>query len=279
MMTRVKTKNILFKALTYFVLIIVALMIILPFVQMILSSLKPATEIFLPHWIPKKWEFGNYAYVFKETVMLRAFGNTFLYILPPVILGTFMSTLCAYGFARIKFPGKNAFFICMMATLVIPNIIILIPAYVLFANFYNWVGTPLPVIIPGMFGSTVVMFFLMQFIRMLPQDIEEAARIDGLGRGGIFIYIILPLSLPAIITQLILSFNAAYNDYLTPLLYLGSNTKLYTVQLAINSLNAPWVREIEKLLAGCVIALFPTFILFACAQKYFVEGIAITGLK
>jgi multiple sugar transport system permease protein len=274
-----KAKKVLVAAGAYIVLGLVALLIILPFVQMILASLKPETEILKPNWIPKKWAFDNYAYVFRETPMMQAFGNTFLYILPPVIVGTFMSALCAYGFARLNFPGKKIIFSIMMLTLVIPGIIILIPAYVLFANFYHWVGTPLPIIVPGLFGSTVQMFFFLQYMRMLPRDVEEASRIDGLNYGGIFLRIVLPLSIPAVITQLILSFNGLYNDYLVPLLYLGSNEKIFTVQLAINYLNRPWVRETEKLLAACVIALAPTVVIFIAAQKYFVEGIAITGMK
>ena len=267
------------RILAYTFIIIVALLIIIPYFQLILNSLKGPKEVEKNIFFPTQWFFSNYVDVFKETVMLKSFFNTFVYIIPPVIVGTFMSALCAYGFARLKFPGKNIIFTTMMATLVIPNIIIMVPAYVMFANFYKWLGTPLPVVIPGMFGGTVCMFFMLQYIRTIPTDMEEAATIDGLNRGGMFISVVLPLMVPAFVAQAILTFSGQYNDYLTPLLYLGNRTDLFTVQLAINQMNSAYSVETHKLLASCVIALVPTVVLFLCAQKTFTEGITLTGVK
>lgn len=279
--TRKKNKSIyiLEKVLAYFFLCVLALMIIIPYLQLILNSLKGPKEVEMNIFLPTEWYFSNYIDVFKETVMLKSFFNTFMYIIPPVICGTFMSTLCAYGFARLKFPGKKFIFTSMMATLVIPNIIIMVPAYVMFANFYKWLGTPLPVVIPGMFGGTVCMFFMLQYIRTIPTDMEEAATIDGLSRGGMFVTIVMPLIVPAFVAQAILTFSGQYNDYLTPLLYLGNKTDLFTVQLAINQMNSAYSVETHKLLAACVIALIPTVVLFLCAQKTFTEGITLTGVK
>lgn len=274
-----KVHALIGKILSYTFLTILTLLIIIPFIQLILNSLKGPQEVEANVFWPSKWYFSNYAAVFKETVMLHSFLNTFMYIIPPVICGTFMSALCAYGFARLRFPGKKIIFTSMMATLVIPNIIIMIPAYVMFANFYKWLGTPLPVVIPGMFGSTVCMFFMLQYIKTIPSEMEEAAMIDGLSRGGMFINIIMPLMIPAFVAQVILNFSGQYNDYLTPLLYLGNDTSLFTVQLAINQMNSAYSIETEKLLAACVVALIPTFVLFICAQKTFTEGITLTGLK
>lgn len=274
-----KTKKIIGHTLSYLFLSLLCVMILVPFIQLVLSSFKNSQEVYLDTIFPKKWAFENYAAVFKETVIIHSFINTFAYIIPPVLVGTFMSAFCAYGFARLKFPGKRAFFIGMMATLVIPNIIIMVPAYVMFANFYKWLGSPLPVIIPGMFGSTVCMFFMLQYIRTIPTDMEEAAMIDGLNRFEMFIAIVMPLIVPAFVAQAVLSFSGAYNDYLTPLLYLGNNTNLFTVQLAINQMNSAYNVELEKLLAACVVALVPTLVLFVCAQKTFIEGITLTGLK
>lgn len=265
--------------LIYIFLSILALMIIIPFAQLVLSSFKGPTEVEKNIVFPTEWKFSNYLAVFKETVILHSFINTFMYIIPPVVFGTFMSALCAYGFARLRFPGKKAIFTSMMATLVIPNIIIMVPAYVMFANFYKWLGTPLPVVVPGMFGGTVCMFFMLQFIRTIPVEMEEAAMIDGLSRPGIFVNVVFPLMIPAYVAQVILSFSGQYNDYLTPLLYLGNRQDLFTVQLAINQMNSAYNIETQKLLAACVIALVPTIILFLCAQKSFTEGITLTGLK
>lgn len=274
-----KVKEILAKVLSYAFLTFLALLIIVPFIQLILNSLKGPKEVETNVFFPTKWYFSNYVAVFKETVMLHSFLNTFMYIIPPVIVGTFMSALCAYGFARLRFPGKKIIFTSMMATLVIPNIIIMVPAYVMFANFYKWLGTPLPVVIPGMFGGTVCMFFMLQYIRTIPTEMEEAAMIDGLSRGGMFINIVMPLMVPAFVAQVILNFSGQYNDYLTPLLYLGNDTNLFTVQLAINQMNSAYSVETEKLLAACVVALIPTIVLFLCAQKTFTTGVTLTGLK
>lgn len=274
-----KVKEILAKVLSYAFLTFLALLIIIPFIQLILNSLKGPKEVETNVFFPTKWYFSNYVAVFKETVMLHSFLNTFMYIIPPVIVGTFMSALCAYGFARLRFPGKKIIFTSMMATLVIPNIIIMVPAYVMFANFYKWLGTPLPVVIPGMFGGTVCMFFMLQYIRTIPTEMEEAAMIDGLSRGGMFINIVMPLMVPAFVAQVILNFSGQYNDYLTPLLYLGNDTNLFTVQLAINQMNSAYSVETEKLLAACVVALIPTIVLFLCAQKTFTTGVTLTGLK
>ena len=282
-MQKTKKRNnalyILERVLAYTFIIIVAIMIIIPYIQLILNSLKGPKEVEKNIFFPTVWFFSNYVDVFKETVMLKSFLNTFVYIIPPVIVGTFMSALCAYGFARLKFPGKKIIFTTMMATLVIPNIIIMVPAYVMFANFYKWLGTPLPVVIPGMFGGTVCMFFMLQYIRTIPKDMEEAATIDGLSRGGMFISVVLPLMVPAFVAQAILTFSGQYNDYLTPLLYLGNNPDLFTVQLAINQMNSAYSVETHKLLAACVVALVPTVVLFLCAQKTFTEGITLTGVK
>ena len=267
------------ETIRYAVLLDVSLLILLPFVYLLSSSFKTAQEINLSNFFPKHWTGENYKAVFEETVILRSFLNTFAYIIPPVLVGVFMSALAAYGFARLDFPGSKVIFSCMMATLVIPNIIIMIPSYVMFANFYKWVGTPLPVMIPAMCGSTVMMFFFLNYIRMLPKDYEEAAILDGMSRGGIFITIVFPLVKPAVITQILLCFIGQYNDYLTPLLYLGNNEKLFTVQLAINQMNSAYAVETEKLLTACVVAMIPTSLLFLLCQKYLVEGISISGLK
>ncbi|MBQ2712293.1 MAG: carbohydrate ABC transporter permease [Clostridia bacterium] len=267
------------QVLKYFFLILLSLMILLPFAYVISSSFKNAQEINLKDFFPTHWTFENYKAVFEETVMLRSFLNTFMFIIPPVLVGVFMSALAAYGFARMKFPGSRILFALMMSTMVIPNIIIMIPSYVMFANFYKWVGTPLPVMIPAMCGSTVMMFFFLNFLKTLPADYEEAAILDGMSRGGIFITIIFPLMKPAIITQILLNFITHYNDYLTPLLYLGNNEKLFTVQLAINQMNSAYAVETQKLLAACVVAMIPTCVLFLLCQKYLLEGISMSGLK
>ena len=165
----------------------------------------------------------------------------------------------------------------MFATLVVPAVVTMIPSYLLF-NAYGWLGTLLPLIVPGMFGSVMTMFFLRQYISGLPSDLQEAAIIDGLSYGGVFFRIYLPLAKPALLTQLILSFNGAYNDYMGPLLYIDTEEN-QTIQIVLNSFIAEYQANWQFMLAGSVLALLPTMILFIVAQKYFVEGVAATGVK
>lgn len=275
-----KVGTVLQKVYSYAFLVFVSVLIIIPFLQMVVSSFKGDKEIGLNKFLPTVWHISNYKKVFTETSMLRSFINTFMYIIPPVICGTFMSTLTAYGFARLKFPGKNLLFSAMMSTLVIPNVIILVPAYIMFTNFYNWIGTPLPLVVPALFGGTTCMFFMMQYIKTIPTDMEEAAMIDGLSRGGMFVNIIMPLIIPAFVAQAILAFSGQYNDYLTPLLYLQEE-ELFTIQLAINQASkmAGYGAAEQYTLAACTIALIPTIVLFLSAQKTFTEGITLTGVK
>jgi len=196
-------------------------------------------------------------------------------------MGTFCSALAAYAFARIDFKGKNALFIIMLATMVIPGIIITFPSYLLFKQVYNvdsWFPM-MPIIIPGIFGGVGTMFFLRQYFQTLPKDLEEAAEMDGMGRFGMFVKIILPLSVPAIITQLLLSFNGAYNDYLVPLLYTAGKPEYYTMQLFVRGLSTTFSSSYPLLMAGGLIALLPTLILYLAGQKFFVEGIVMSGIK
>lgn len=286
---RADTKRIAFAVLRYFVLTVAALAILIPFLFILVSSLKTNSgsgENSIYH-VPVSWvfpdpQFINYAYVFLRTNIVRAFGNTVLYIVPTVVVGCFCSCMAAYAFAKLRFPGRDVIFMVMLATMMLPGILTMIPSYILMSNVYKWTGTPMPIIIPGMFGSVGAMFFMRQFIAKLPASLEEAARIDGMTRGGIFLKIILPLAKPAIITQAVLLVNGMYNDYLNPLLYLNRSEELWTVQLVIASNkflisqgNMHWPR----LLAANVVVIIPMFALFIAAQKYLVEGITLSGLK
>lgn len=265
--------------LIYTCLIIFALLFILPFLIALSASFTKASNVIDFTLIPNPIDLGNYVKLFAENNVWGAVGNTFLYIIPPVFVGLFFSSTCAYALARIKFKGRKVIFYLIISTMVIPGVIILMPSYNLFVNFYHWYGTPLPLIIPGLFGSAGVMFYLYQYFSTLPKELEEASEIDGLNRFDMFIRIIIPISLPALLTQLILSFNGAYNDYLTPLLYVGTNPKLFTIQLLVNSLSTAQSVQYTLLMAGAMVSLLPTLILYILCQKFFIQGIATTGIK
>lgn len=276
---RLKTGKLIYKVIVYTILSIFALIFILPFLIALSASFTSPKNIFNFKLIPNPVDIGNYVKLFSENDVGRAILNTFLYIIPPVFVGLFFSTTSAYALARIKFHGRKVLFYIILSTMVIPGVIILMPSYSLFVNFYHWYGTPLPIIIPGLFGSAGVMFYLYQYFQTLPKELEEAAEIDGLSRFGILIRIIIPVSLPALITQLILSFNGAYNDYMTPLLYVGTTPKLYTIQLLVNSLSTAQNTQHTLLMAGAMASLLPTLLLYVLCQKFFIQGVATTGIK
>ena len=274
-----KARFVLLQTGMYLVLVLFALLILIPFIFAVSTSFTSPENIFDFKWIPSPVDIGNYDKLFSENNVWGAFLNTFLYTVPTTIIGTFCSALCAYSCARMKWPGRRIVYYLILATMVIPGVITLMPSYVLFVNFYRWYGTPLPIIIPGMFGSAGAMFFLHQYFKTLPKELEEAAEIDGTGRLRIFLTIILPLSIPAVLTQFILAFNGAYNDYMTPLLYVGTNPDLFTIQLLVSGLSTSHNKQYTLLMAGAITALVPTFVLYVACQRFFVDGIAMTGLK
>ncbi len=263
----------------YLILILFAVLFILPFIIALSASLTTPENIFNFKLIPSPIDIGNYVKLFSENNVLNAFKNTFLYIVPPVLIGMIFSTTVAYALARLKFKGRKAIFYILISTMTIPGIIILMPSYNLFVNVYKWYGTPLPIIVPGLFGSVGVMFFLYQYFLSLPKELEEAAEVDGLTRWGIFTKIIVPISFPAIATQLILSFNGAYNDYMTPLLYVGTKPQLFTIQLLVNSLSTAQNVKYTLLMAGAITALVPTMVLYILCQRFFVQGVTMSGIK
>jgi len=267
------------KTIPYLILTVMAIFVAFPVVWVVISSFKDMSEIYAPDivWVPEKLQWDNYINVLKYTELVRSFFNSMKVVLPPVFVGVFTSAMAGFAFAKLRFPGKNSVFTAMFSTIAIPGVVTMIPAYLLF-DAYGWLDTLLPLIIPGMCGSVMTMFFLKQYFSGLPPDMMEAAVIDGMSYGGIFMKIYLPLAKPALITQLILSFNGAYNDYMGPLLYINQE-KNQTIQIVLNSFVAEFSNNWESMLAGSVLALLPTVIIFIVAQKYLVQGIAFTGLK
>jgi multiple sugar transport system permease protein len=266
-------------AVVYILLAIGGVIMAVPFLWMLSTSLKPDGEVFSypPQWISSTFAWENYSLIFQDAHMIRGFFNTMTIIIPSIVIGLFVCALSAYAFAKLRFPGRDKLFMTLIGTMVIPGAVMMIPAFIMFKSF-GWTDSWKPLMIPGMLGAPMVIFFLRQFIKQLPDELEDAAKIDGLNPLGIFRLIIVPLSKPALITQAILSFNAGYNDYLGPLIYLNSPEK-YTLQLELASFSSYYVTEWTLIMAGAVVALVPTIILFAFAQRFFIEGIALTGIK
>lgn len=279
---RVKLKAIRSFWLHAIVLLFSCLMIY-PVLWMLSSSLKEGSEIFVNahELIPSAFTFGNYVEGFKGysgQSFAVFFKNSFIVTIFSV-LGTVLScTVVAYGFARISFKGAAFFFACMMMTMMLPAEVLTIPQYIFFHKI-GWVNTFAPLIIPSFFGTAFFIFLLVQFIRGLPTELDESARVDGCGHGGILFRIMLPLLVPAIITVSIFKFYWTWDDFFSPLLYL-TKPQMATVALALknmsdNTFGTSW----GEVFAMSILSLAPVFIIFVTLQKYIVDGISTTGMK
>ena len=258
---------------------LLAVMFALPLVWMTLASFKKVSEVFSENWLPTVWQWKNYVTVWtdEQVYLPRVFFNT-LFI---VVLGTggqvIVSSLAAYGFAKIDFKGRAAIFTLFLAAMMIPSQATIIPRYMLFykIGLYNSLWA---LILPSWFSVTSI-FLLRQFYMGLPNDLMDAAKVDGAGHLRIFAQILMPLTKPAMISTLILSFITLWNDYLSALVFL-SNKKLYTVSQAVRY----WLfdnnnQNYNLTMTTATIFIIPVIILFVFCQKYFVEGIATSGVK
>ncbi len=259
---------------------LVAVLFVMPLVWMVLSSLKTPQEVFARpfHWLPAKVQWQNYASVWmnEEASMLRAFINT-LYIALFSITGQMLiSSLAAYSFAKINFKGKNFIFLLFLSSMMIPSQVTIIPRFMLFKTIglYNNLWA---IILPAFFGATSI-FMLRQFYMGLPNDLIEAAKIDGAGHLRIFVRIMLPLTKAALMSLIILAFISSWNEYMGPLIFLVKK-ELYTVSQNIQWYMLDEYKEHNLTMAAATSAIVPIVILFIVGQKYFVEGIATSGVK
>lgn len=285
---RAKTKRIVGKVLIYLALVIFAIWILAPFSIVIMTSFKTWQEATDPEFsfFPKEFTFQGYKEVFTYTasagdfpmpVMLRGFINTLIIVIPPTILGLFCSAISAYAFAKLRFKGKNLLFGFLLLTMMIPGTIMLTPSYMIY-DMIGWTDTPLPLMIPGMFGAATCVFFMRQFYSGIPTELIEAAKLDGMGYFKIFWKIMVPLSVPALFAQGLLGFIGGYNDYFGPYLYL-QDPEWYTLQIALKSFQGSYSSNVPTIMAGSIVALIPTLVIYAVAQNYFIEGIATSGMK
>jgi multiple sugar transport system permease protein len=277
--------NILVRhSLTHLFIIGIGILMIYPVIWMIVSSFKTNNAIFSdPGLIPKTFTFENYATGWKGyagTSFTIFFANS-LFICVAAIVGNLIScSMAAYAFARLKFTGKRFWFAVMMITLMLPGHVTLVPRYILF-NTFGWVGSFLPIIVPKFLATDAFfVFLLVQFMRSLPKEIEEAAIVDGCTKLGVFLRIILPLSVPALVTTALFTFLWTWDDFFNHLLYL-TRPEIFTVSRALRTFvgDAGAVSNWGGALAMATLSIVPAFILFFSLQKYFVQGIATTGIK
>ncbi len=249
-----------------------------PTFWMISSSLKASTEIFKHPivWIPESPQWSNYVKVFQTLPFARFAWNTFVVVALAVIGTVISTTVVAYGLARLNFPGRRVIFGLMVATIMLPEIVTLIPRFIMFRTF-RWIDTLAPLTVPFWFALTTLYVFLMhQFLRGIPRELDEAAMIDGASRWQILWLIILPLCKPVIATIAVFALIQHYNEFLTPLIFLNRLDN-WTMALGIRALNDSNVANWELVFAASTMMLLPVLILFIIAQRYFVQGIALTG--
>lgn len=284
----IKTKNKVSTILrvfgSYLLLIVCSFIIIFPFYIIFITSLKSNMEAMtvpITYWPQNGFHFDGYVKVLHLDILgisfLQSFGNTLLYVIPPTFIGLFVSSMCAYAYTMINFPGKKLMFSALLFSMMIPGTVTMIPSFLIFETL-GWVNTPLPLMIPGMFGGVANVFFMQQYFKGLPKELVEAARIDGLRHFSIFTNIIIPLSKPALISLALLGFIGGYNDYFGPMLYLHDADK-YTLQIALQFTNSAMTYDNQTIMAGCIITMLPMLVIYFFAQNFFVKGIAMSGLK
>ncbi|QGI03000.1 carbohydrate ABC transporter permease [Bacillus subtilis subsp. subtilis] len=275
----IKKGKLFERILTYGLLVSLSIVFIFPFLWLVGTSLKPENEAisFPPSLLPKVWDFANYIDVFTIVDFGQYYLNSIIVTVATVIGTVLSSTLVAYGFARIKGKGRDVWFILLLATMMLPPQVTMIPVYMIFAKL-GWTNTFLPLIVPAFFGNAYFIFLLRQFFKTIPKELEESAYLDGCSTLGIFWRIVLPLSTPAVITVALLSFMWTWNDFLGPLIYLNDDSK-FTLALGILQFKGALLIEWGPMMAASVLIILPLIIMFFVGQKYFIEGIATTGGK
>ena len=273
-------RDVVRRLLTHVLLSIGAPIMVVPFVWMVSTSFKQLSQVFVypPEWIPNPWIWTNYPAAFTVVPFLRWFFNSFR-IASLVTIGQLITcSLAGYTFARMRFPGRDTIFLLYLGTMMIPAHVTIIPIFVMM-NHLHLVDTPWPLIIPG-FASAWGTFLFRQFYLTLPNELEDAAKIDGCSYFRIFTQILGPLSKPILATLAVFTFMGSWNDLLGPLIFLQSkDQKTLTVGLLQFRAEYQGIGQWPIMMAGIVISVLPILVAFVIGQKYFVRGIALSGIK
>jgi multiple sugar transport system permease protein len=279
---RRKRKEALKKTAAYVFLSLVGISMIIPFFWMISTSLKESQAVFEQatpwwrNWIPKKIVLSNYARAWQAVPFARFYLNSIIIAFCVTVGQVFTSSLAAYAFARLNFPGRDKLFFAYVATMMIPGSVVIIPQFAL-VRLWGWVDTYKALIIPAMFTAFGT-FLLRQFFMTLPKDLEDAAKIDGSGFWGTYFKIILPLSKPALATLTTFTFNGNWVSFMWPLL-VTNRTQMRTLPVGLEYFQSQYSAEWNLLMAGSLMALIPVIVIFIFNQRFFVEGVKLSGIK
>jgi multiple sugar transport system permease protein len=269
-----------------------AVTMILPFLWMLSTSLKPEAQIFRfpPVWIPSRWEWSNYTRSMEAAPFGRYFLNTIIFSAAVTLSNLLFCSMAAYAFARLRFRGRNVLFILVLGTMMIPAQVTMVPVFVMLKHWpltggndllgaggHGLLNSYVGLVLPGAVGAFGI-FLLRQFFMTLPRELEDAARIDGCSELGIYWRIILPLSKPALATLGIFTFTAAWNEFLWPLL-ITSKDSMRTLQLGVQVFQTQYTTSWDLLMAATVLITLPVLVIFLAGQRYFTRGIALSGMK
>ena len=272
-------REVLTRGAGHVIRLVLALILLFPMIWLVLGSVKPLNEVFIfpPVWIPHPVRWINFVKIWSLAPFAQHFVNSFTISGLSTVGDIFSSALVGFAFARMDFPGRNVLFGLCLSTLMLPYAVTLVPQFIIF-RYLHWINTFLPLIVPHWFGTPFSIFLYRQFFRTIPTDLEEVAVIDGASVWVILTRIMMPLAKPAVVTVAVFTFVGTWNDFLNPLIYLDSH-RLYTVALGLSFFSGDYGTQYENLLmTGSTLAAIPIIVLFIVAQRYFVQGIVMSGI-
>jgi ABC-type glycerol-3-phosphate transport system permease component len=267
------------RVLIYAVLVVGAVLFSIPFIWMLSTSVKPGFEVYKvpPVWIPSTFQWDNYWTPWTKLPFLGFYRNTAIIACFDILATLASSSIVAFAFARMRFRGRDALFILVLSTMMLPNQVTLIPVYVLWSKL-GLVNTLWPLMLITLFGSAFNIFLLRQYMMTIPLAMDDAARIDGASWFQIYTRIMLPLAAPALGVVAIYEFTYRWNDFLGPLIYLN-DAQNFTITLGLQLLNSQYVTQTQQIMAQTIISIVPVLVVFFVAQRYYLQGLVITGVK
>jgi ABC-type glycerol-3-phosphate transport system permease component len=267
------------KSLSYLILVLGSIAFLVPFWWMLSTSLKTPEEVYAYPitWIPATPQWHNYTELFTDGPFLRYLANTVLITAVGVAFSLIGSSFAAYAFARLRFPGRDVLFFIMLATIMVPAWATVIPSFIMF-GLLGWLDTYLPILVPALFATPFNTFLLRQFFLSIPRELEDAAKVDGASTLRCFLQLVIPMSKPALIIVALFAFLFYWNDFLGPLIYLSTQDK-FPISLGIMNFVGEKAQDYAGMMAAATVAMAPCVLLFFLAQRWFVQGIVITGVK
>jgi multiple sugar transport system permease protein len=275
---RARRKRMLSSVARHSLLIAVAIVFLSPFIFVIFTSLMTRDQALTRAIWPHPFRFQNYADVLSNEPLLRWTWNTFLIAFLSSLGVVISCAPPAYALSRMRFRGRNLVFLLVLSTMMLPIQVTIIPLYVLFSHL-GWIGSLKPLIVPSFFGDAFSIFLLRQFFLTIPDALTDAARVDGASELRLLLRVVMPLAKPALAAVFIFNFLYCWNDLFAPLLYLGANPDSYTVSLGLSEFRSSRHVDYELMMAACVLFTLPVTLLFFLAQRAFVEGVTVTGVK